>query len=293
MNNKLKRKQVLLGFIGMVFSLSLLAQSITPEAIVSSGGYFEDANNSISYSLGELATQTYSNGALILTEGFQQTFSSLIISGIDLNLFVYLEGPFTGTTMNTFLTGEAAEGFPLSQPYNIPPWNYNGSESIVSIPNPEIVDWVLIELRDATSPGTALPSATIARQAAFLLNDGSVVGIDGESMLQFENSPNLQLYVIVWHRNHLGIMSANGVSQSNGVYSYDFSSAITQVYNAGAGYKEITSNVFGMVGGDANRDGIINLNDKAFWTNQSGTKGYKFSDFNMDIQTNNKDKNDI
>jgi len=33
--------------------------------------------------------------------------------------------------------------------------------------------------------------------------------------------------------------------------------------------------------------------DKTLWTNDTGTKGYKATDHNMDIQVNNQDKNDI
>jgi hypothetical protein len=41
------------------------------------------------------------------------------------------------------------------------------------------VDWVLVEFRDATT--TASATATIARQAAFLLSDGSITAMDGSS----------------------------------------------------------------------------------------------------------------
>lgn len=47
-----------------------------------------------------------------------------------------------------------------------------------------------------------------------------------------------------------------------------------------------------MYAADANADGNINLIDKAIWTNQAGTQGYNPTDFNMDGQVNNPDKND-
>ena len=52
---------------------------------------------------------------------------------------------------------------PLSQPFNVPPWNYNGMESVASIP-PDVVDWVLLELR-------TLPDANskIAARACFIV----------------------------------------------------------------------------------------------------------------------------
>ena len=59
---------------------------------------------------------------------------------LDLDLTVFLEGPFNGTTMKTDLTG--LTDFPLNQPYNTAPWNYTGTESVVSLPA-LAVDWVL------------------------------------------------------------------------------------------------------------------------------------------------------
>ncbi len=88
----------------------------------------------------------------------------------------YLEGPFKGDKMNTELN--KSQLLPLSQPYNVAPWNYFGSESVSSFTNPNIVDWVLIDLRSAESPGSATSATTFARKAAFLTSDGSVLNPD-------------------------------------------------------------------------------------------------------------------
>jgi hypothetical protein len=275
----------------MVISIAVTAQSVSPEVTTSAGDYYNNGNISLSWTLGEIATETFSNGGVILTQGFQQPVF-ITIHGIDLHLLIFLEGPYSGSQMTTSLN--SYNQLPLLQPYNIAPWNYAGTESVGSIPNINVVDWILIELRDAANPETATPATTIETQAGFLLADGSVVGLDGNSVLQFPSASFSQnLYVVVWHRNHLGIISANGITETGGVYNYDFSTAVTQVYNGGAGYKEIATNVFGMAGGDANSDGKVDIADKTLWTNNSGTKGYKGTDFNMDIQANNLDKNDI
>ena len=47
---------------------------------------------------------------------------------------------------------------------------------VASIPNYDIVDWMLVELRDANNAPSATPATIIAQQAAFVLKDGSVVG---------------------------------------------------------------------------------------------------------------------
>jgi hypothetical protein len=49
-----------------------------------------------------------------------------------------------------------------------------------------------------------------------------------------------------------------------------------------------------MMGGDGNRDGSVTITDKTpVWDTQSGTQGYLESDFNLDNQSDNKDKDDV
>ncbi len=206
----------------------------------------------------------------------------------NLDIKVLSEGPYNGTDMNTGLNSGGL--LPLDQPYNTAPWNYPGSVNIESIPNANIVDWVLIELRDAEDATSATPGTMIAKQAAFLLNDGSVVGLDGSSILSFYHSIIQSLFVVIWHRNHLGVMSANALTETGGVYTYDFTTSGGQAYGTDA-QKDLGSGVYGMIAGDANADGDVNTGDKTIWTNQAGVSGYKTADMNMNTQVNNQDKN--
>lgn len=208
---------------------------------------------------------------------------------ITLDLKVFLEGPFDDIDMRTDLNPI----LPLSQPYNIPPWNYTGTESVPIIPNQNIVDWILIELRDAPDALSATSLTIIARQACFLLKDGSIVGLDGISLPQFNDSFSQQLFVVMWHRNHLGIMSANGFTDIVSVYNCDFSVSLNQVYGSSLGYKILTNNICGMVSGDSNHDGLINFSDKVLWSNFSGMNIYFDTDFSMDREVNNPDKNNL
>ncbi len=218
-------------------------------------------------------------------------FIEEITGNILLDLCVFLEGPFNGSEMSIF---QNSEYLPLSQPFNIDPWNYNGSEVISTIPNENIVDWILIELRDATQAELATPETMIARKAAFLLNDGSVVGLDGVSKLYFNKLVANQLFVVVWHRNHLNVMSANPLIEENGINSYDFSSGETQVYGGASAHKEIGNEIWGMTGGDGDANGQIDILDRNdVWKQQAGNSGYNSGDFSMEMQVDNKDKNDI
>ncbi|MCD4736354.1 MAG: hypothetical protein K8R53_09940, partial [Bacteroidales bacterium] len=216
--------------------------------------------------------------------------SGLAQMTLTIDLLAFLEGPFNGASMELNLN--QAGLVPLVQPYNTSPWNYSGGESVVTIPNTNVVDCVLVELRDAAD--VASGGIIIARKAAFLLDDGTIVDIDGNSPLFFELGYDLNLYAAVWHRNHLGIISANSLLRGNGVYSYDFSLSETQVYGGINGHKELATGIWGLTGGDGNADGQINNGDKNdVWAPQAGLQGYLAADYNMDKQVNHGDKNDI
>ena len=286
-----KMKKIIQTVFLLVVPLFLSAQSVSPDVISSSGDYFEGSNASLSWTLGEIATETLSNGSVTLTQGFQQPIS-VVIHGIDLDMLVYLEGPYQEGSMVTHL--KDSDLLPTSQPYSGVPWNCPGSEIVDPIPA-NVVDWVCVELRDAASAETADGSTWVEKQAAFILNDGSVVGLDGVSVLQFTANIYKNPYIVVWHRNHIGILSANALTEEGGTYSYDFSTSITQAHGGAAGYKIIDtgSGLYGMAGGDANNDGSIGAADKSLWSGDAGTTGYKSSDFNLDTQVSNPDKNDI
>ena len=227
--------------------------------------------------------------------------SSMILlsgTGVDewqqiyVDIALFLEGPYSDLQMDPY--PDVAD-FPLNQPFNIQPWNYDGDESIASLPNPDIVDWVLVELRDA--PGDASSATEMiraARKAAFLLSDGSIVDLDGISSLEFNDNIDNNLYVIVWHRNHLAIMSSIPLTESDETYTYDFYSGMEKAYGGDKAQTPLGDNYFGMIGGDGNADGSVKINDyDSIWIINSGNQGYKNIDYNIDNQIDNKDKNDI
>jgi len=225
----------------------------------------------------------------ILPAEFINGYVTTIGSSLSLDLKIFLEGPFNGTNMNTDLN--AGGYLPLTQPYNTSPWNYSGTESVVSIPNGNITDWILVEIRDAPDAASATSATMIARQAAFVLNNSSIVGIDGVSILQFNVSINHNLFVVVWHRNHLGILSAYSLVESGGIYSYDFTTGAGQVYGGALGHKEIGTGIWGMTAADGYADGQVDNPDKNdVWLLNSGSTGYLQGDFNMDGIVDETDK---
>jgi hypothetical protein len=207
------------------------------------------------------------------------------------NLKVFLEGPFNGTQMDNSLAANSQ--LPLSQPYNDQPWNYQGTESVSLLPNQNIVDWVLIELRETNGDAsTATEDKTIALRAGFLLNDGTIKDLDGSNLLEFPVPSYTNLFAVIRHRNHLDVMSALPLSKVNNSFSYDFSTSPDNVIGGLLGYKQLPGGSYGMVSGDGDANGIIEITDKTgIWTQQSGSSGYLQGDFNLNAQADNNDKN--
>jgi hypothetical protein len=226
-------------------------------------------------------------------DGEVEDYEVIIEGDVDIFLKVFLEGPFTGTAMSTTLNSLGY--LPLGQPYNTDPtvvWYYTGAESVMTIPDAGITDWVLVEFRDAPSAALATRATMISMQAAFVKNDGSVVGLDGASPLKvngaFQNYP----FAVIWHRNHLGVLSATpliltGINQ----YSYDFTTSTGQAYLNG--HKNLGGGTYGMYGADGNPNQLIDQADKNIWIQQAGSKGYQMGDFNLNGHVNNPDKNQI
>jgi len=225
------------------------------------------------------------------------------------NIKVFLEGSYnaSGDTMVCSLT------VPTTSPYN--------SEFIGSLPTVtghSLVDWVQVKLR-TTATGSTVDSCN-----AFLLEDGSVVDVQGNSSLPFYNTAGNEYYIIIHHRNHLDIMSA--VKHSFGSSPLDNKSGnenYTKKYNMnhltknnlvrhtfegsqrettnidltipssiyGDGYQELETGVYGMYSGDINNDGEVTTSDYTSWYNAyiTGSSGYQITDLNMDEEVTTSD----
>ncbi len=233
-----------------------------------------------------LATGTYtgtiritSNDPVNSTTDIPVTLN--VVEQVTVNAKAFLEGPYQpGTggnpgTMNTYLGDN--DLLPHSQPFNTAPWNYTGTESVTTLPA-GVVDWVLLELR-TTPTGTA-----VARRAAFLKSDGSIVDTDGTSPVTFNSVAAGDYYIIVRHRNHLAIMSAAPQTLSQASPLYDFTTAQAQAFGTNP-MRDLGDGFFGMVSGDGEADGDVDAADKNLvWRPQNGTAwSYtKYGDYNLD-----------
>lgn len=163
----------------------------------------------------------------------------------------------------------------LNQPYTMTPFSYNGTENVSAgfftstTATTDILDWVLLELRDATNPATV-----ITRRAAFVREDGTIVDIDGVSTVSFRGVASGNYHVTIRHRNHLGIRTSvlqavdGSLGNSSAPVLYDFTTAQSKAFDNPV----VTTNdamaqngsVFLMWAGNANGDDFVRAVAQAF-----------------------------
>ncbi|MEZ5083685.1 MAG: hypothetical protein R2750_09570 [Bacteroidales bacterium] len=212
----------------------------------------------------------------------------------EFDFFVMLQGPYNGTDMNTNLNADGL--IPLNQPFNVEPWNYDGIETITGPVSPDVVDWVLVELRTAPDLNSATSGTRVAWQAALLNKNGSIQspGYYTETLVFLDLPTYENLWAVVWHRNHLGIISAYSFGNcTNGVCTYNFSEDVSSGYFGAHGQADLGNGVFGMKAGDGNCDGYISEDDLLLWKPQAGVNGLNYFDYNLDCEVDNKDKDDF
>jgi photosystem II stability/assembly factor-like uncharacterized protein len=231
---------------------------------------------------GVLSLAKNSNGVI-----FAGTLDGVFQSIISANLKVYLQGPYSGGgAMTTILNTNNQIPLNSNSTYPTATYSYIAS-TVTSIPNSDIVDWVLVELRTGTAAGTK-----VATRAGFLKSDGTIVDTNGTSPLIFTGLVDGNYNVVVRHYNHLAIMTALPIPLSGNSVLYDFSSSQSQAYGTNS-MIALTGGGFGLYAGDSNRDGQITALDFNTWNvnTKAGQTGYVADDMNLDGQVTALDFN--
>jgi len=207
-------------------------------------------------------------------------------------LKVYLEGAFNPATGEVKTDLQNLSLLPTNQPFNVAPYNYNGTEAI-SIPMnfPEnTVDWVLVEARTGTPNLSTAQTTLIESAAGFLIADGMVVGVDGEPLIFRELEFNEGYHFVIRHRNHLDIISRIDV-RADAQMSIDFTASKEQAFGTNQ-QKTLPNGQPAMYVGDYNQDGIIQTTDYDIWkANPAQNSVYGAADGTLDgiIQTTDFD----
>jgi hypothetical protein len=212
-----------------------------------------------------------------------------------LDLKVILQGPYdqtTGlmkTTLNQrgLLPGQTPIGLyavptPAGQPYTGLPFSYAGTETMNSYAT-TVVDWVLVTLRTNQTA-----ASKVFQVAGLLNNDGTITFIN-----PCFNIANGSYYVVIEHRNHMGVMSPTAIAVIGGKISFDFTVAQSfQLTNPPSFGQKTIGTKFVMYAADGKKVNVndnydINFNDSQLWKILSGNFDvYLLSDFDMDADTN-------
>ncbi len=159
-----------------------------------------------------------------------------------------------------------------------------GGTSTTGLPEDDIVDWVWVEIRDSADGTTVIDS-----MSALLQRDGDLVDVDGISLLTTE-APADNYYLMISHRNHLGVLTASTVSLS-GCMSLDLTLDSALVEGGTNGIKDMGDGSFAIFAGDFNGDGQVQNTDKNAVEPLRGISGYENADIDMNGEVQNTDIN--
>ena len=211
--------------------------------------------------------------------------------GLPLAAAVMLEGAFDSNSGQMRDNLRSQNLVPTTEPYTALGYSYVGGgnettqTSVLAISDGDaIVDWIVLELRDAVDPRIIRHS-----RSALLQKDGDIVDTDGTSTVSFTSMPAGNYYFAVLHRNHLGVMTAQPIQLDSLGTSIDFTDPSQAVYGNLSSRTIVNGNAL-LFSGDADGNGQVqNTDNVLYWIPQVGTAGYKTSDYNLDGQVQNTD----
>jgi len=222
---------------------------------------------------------------------------------IDVQVAAWLEGAYEPANLqmhNTLnmlgmLPGQTlvniGNNTPAGQPYSAAPWNYQGTEGDTWTDanySTDMVDWVLLSFRTGI-----LKTDEFAQLAGIVHQDGTI-SIPENCGLQAVQGVD-SMYIVLEHRNHIGIMTPTKVPIINGTVSFDFRVNDTYRNSTSYGQKLLPTGEWVMFAGDCDQTDLPSYEivgpDKAVWSVDNGTFGvYIVTDLDMDGDVKGKDK---
>jgi hypothetical protein len=206
---------------------------------------------------------------------------------------VFLEGPYNaGTDRMTDILRQSSF-LPLTEPYTAQGYSHVGGGGETTTPavlaitgDNAIVDWLVVELRSATTPSTVL-----ATRSALLQRDGDVVHVDGLSPVAF-SLPSASYVVAIRHRNHLGVATASSITLSSTAVTLDLSISTIPLFGGTTATKQVGARRV-LYAGDVNGDEMLRYtgqdNDRDLILTSIGgllptatIMGYRREDLNLD-----------
>ena len=203
--------------------------------------------------------------------------------GVLVRIDVLLEGAFNLQTnlMKTYLRTNNL--LPLSQPYDISPWNYDGNESFASINDmpTNAVDWILVEIYEAET------NVLVQKKAGILLDNGRIVEaytnqqINGLIIDNIQTDKNYN--IVVRHRNHIDIVSSR--TRRLPFLPYSFMNNANQA-KGNHQLKQLENSNFVMIAGDIDPNQTLTTHDLNVILGSSANNIYANTDSNFDGNVN-------
>jgi hypothetical protein len=135
------------------------------------------------------------------------------------------------------------------------------------------IDWVLVQVRENLNE-------TRYSKVGILSDKGTVLNPDGSSF-SFSGLPAGEYYLVVKHRNHLSVMSRQKIMIEKGIpVEYDFTDSQSKAYGENA-MADLGDGKFGMVAGDGDANGVVNVLDFGTVANSILVRGYAQGDLDM------------
>ena len=161
---------------------------------------------------------------------------SLVNNGLRLSLRLFLEGAYDQVAGRMRDDLRNAALIPSTEPYTALGFTQaadGGGETmqagvLATTGNNAIVDWVLVELRNA-----AVPTTLVATRPALVQRDGDVVDVNGTSPIALLAGAG-NYHVVVKHRNHLGCMTAVPLALTTAGSPLDLTLSGTATYGINA-----------------------------------------------------------
>lgn len=215
---------------------------------------------------GPVSALAASGGRLLAGGGFstvmqfeQLNFTSFTLAPplVRVQPQVFLEGCYMSSQITMHDSLRRASLVPQTEPYSAMGYSFTSGgaygtitpSAMANATNTAVVDWVVVELRDAVDP-----TVIVASKRGVLLRNGNVMDVNRLSPLWIPVQPG-NYHVAVRHRNHLGAMTAAPVALS----------AINTVINfTASGFAAYGTNALNSVGarkvlwsGDTNSNGEV------------------------------------
>lgn len=112
---------------------------------------------------------------------------------------------------------------------------------------------------------------------------GVVDSVNFQASISFSNASSGNYYMLVYHRNHLAVATRfkTTITRASTV-SYDFTNDSAKAFGFNMVKVSNSPVRWGLIPGDANRDGFSDGLDQTIWISQNGFDGYLAADFNGD-----------